>query len=212
MDIYIKIAKKVSITAKGHITVGDVCELAAPDNTVKRINEVKLRETAGSKKDIYVISVTEIVSAIEKALPGIVIHSVGEKDVVVEYSRDKKKDNPVFTWLKIAIIGLIFAVGASSAIMSFHNDAEIPKVLRAYNKMFTGVDDEEPRAVQISYSAGLALGIIIFFNHIGGKKLSCDPTPLEIEVSEYDDMVTDALISGGKKEKAMTAKSAKNAR
>lgn len=36
--------------------------------------------------------------------------------------------------------------------------------------------------MEIMYAIGLALGIIIFYNHFGGKRLSSDPTPLEVQM------------------------------
>jgi stage V sporulation protein AA len=89
---------------------------------------------------------------------------------------------------------LVFAVGASTALISFHNDAEIPKVFKAYHKMFTGEETDKPRVIQISYVIGTAAGIIVFFNHIGGRKIKEDPSPIEIEMSDYDKTVTETLV------------------
>ena len=48
--------------------------------------------------------------------------------------------------------------------------------------------------MEVSYSIGLAAGIIIFFNHIGGRRLTKDPTPIEVEMAIYEEDVEKALI------------------
>jgi stage V sporulation protein AA len=110
------------------------------------------------------------------------------------YHAHEQKDISWWKFVKIALIGIVFAIGAATAIMSFHNDAEIPKVFRAYHKMFTGEETERPRVIQISYVIGIALGITVFFNHIGGRKIKDDPSPIEIEMSDYDKTVTETLV------------------
>ena len=45
-----------------------------------------------------------------------------------------------------------------------------------------------------SHSIGLALGIIVFYNHIGGRRLTKDPTPIEVAMHNYEYDVDMALI------------------
>ena len=50
--------------------------------------------------------------------------------------------------------------------------------------------------LEASYSVGLGVGILIYFNHFGKKKMTADPTPLEIEMRLYEDQINDTLIEG----------------
>ena len=55
--------------------------------------------------------------------------------------------------------------------------------------------------LELSYSIGLALGIIVFFNHFAAYKLNTDPTPLEVEMRLYEDNISKTLIAeDGRKE------------
>ena len=192
MDIYVKPIKKVSVSEASHITLGHICEVQAPAEIKERVERLKLVETdAGIKRRMYLISVIDIIKAIDQSFPGHTINNVGETETVVSYNGREQKDRPLLKWLKISVISVIFAVGAATAIMSFHNDAEIPKVFSAYYKMFTGRESDAPRVIQISYSIGIALGIIVFFNHFCGKRITKDPSPIEVEMSEYEKIVTD---------------------
>ena len=61
----------------------------------------------------------------------------------------------------------------------------------------------EPKAVnvlEISYSVGLAAGIILFFNHIGGRRITKDPTPIEVSMKNYERDVNQALIETADRE------------
>ncbi|MCL2704312.1 MAG: stage V sporulation protein AA [Defluviitaleaceae bacterium] len=194
MDIYVKPAKKAAVSGESHITVGHVCEVQAPPEIKERVERVKLFATEGDKKKMHLVSVIDVIKAIDQSLPGHTVNNVGEMDTIVLYHAHEQKDIPFWKWLKITLIGLVFAIGAATAIMSFHNDAEIPKVFKAYHKMFTGQDTDKPRAIQISYVIGIAGGIIVFFNHLGGRKIKEDPSPIEIEMSDYDKTVTETLV------------------
>ena len=50
--------------------------------------------------------------------------------------------------------------------------------------------------MEVSYSIGLAVGILVFYNHFGPKKLSKDLTPIEVEMRKYETEINQALIDG----------------
>ena len=42
--------------------------------------------------------------------------------------------------------------------------------------------------------------IILFFNHIGGRRITKDPTPIEVEMASYEEDVEKALIKNADRE------------
>ena len=78
--------------------------------------------------------------------------------------------------------------------MSFHSDAQMSTVFENYYYIFFNEKVEHPLIIDLPYSLGLALGIIVFFNHFSGKKITEDPTPIEVEMSVYESDVTDNII------------------
>lgn len=48
--------------------------------------------------------------------------------------------------------------------------------------------------LEISYSVGLILGVTIFFNHFGKRKVTLDPTPIEVQMRLYEDQVETTVI------------------
>ena len=91
-------------------------------------------------------------------------------------------------------MALICLFGSAFTIMAFHNDIGISDVLARIYEMVTGTSSDGYTALEISYSIGLAIGIIVFYNHVGGKRLTSDPTPLEVEMRNYERDVNQAIV------------------
>lgn len=194
MDIYIKPVKKASLKEQKDVYIKDISEVYAPENILKRVKNIKVLEIKDNESKNHLISIIDIINAIDKAMPGHTINNVGEIDTVVEYSATKKEENKIFQNLKVFFITIILLAGSSTAIMSFHSDAQISKVLENYYYIFFNERIENPLLLDLPYSIGLALGIIVFFNHFSGKKITSDPTPIEVEMSSYEASVTDNII------------------
>ena len=54
--------------------------------------------------------------------------------------------------------------------------------------------------MEIMYSVGIAVGIIVFYNHFGGKRITKDPTPIEVQMRLYEDDVNTTLVEGCNRE------------
>ena len=56
--------------------------------------------------------------------------------------------------------------------------------------------------MEISYSIGISIGILVFFNHFGKKRFSVDPTPMEVQMRVYENDIQTTLIeNAARKEK-----------
>ena len=92
--------------------------------------------------------------------------------------------------------------GAAFAIMTFNTDVSISKLFADIYRDVTGVENDGFTILEISYSIGIGLGIIIFYNHFGKKRLSNDPTPVELEMRNYESEIGTALVEGVNKKEA----------
>ena len=66
--------------------------------------------------------------------------------------------------------------------------------------MVMGREPESYHVLEISYSLGLAVGIILFFNHVGGRRITRDATPIEVAMKLYERDVDDTLIETADRE------------
>lgn len=194
MDIYIKPYKKANKTGPGAVRVKDLSEVFAEGGIKKQVEELRLLNITGDEKKNYLVSVIDIVEKISSAIPGSSVNNLGEQDTIIEYSPCEKKQNKAVLWVKVAFVCLVLLAGSATAIMSFHSDAQIATVFENYYYIFFNEKIENPMLIDLPYSIGLAAGIIVFFNHFSGKKLTDDPTPIEVEMSVYESEVTDNII------------------
>lgn len=193
ITLYLKLEKNVEI-ATDDIFLKDLGSLYCKnDNVVNKCKCTKICKLPDGKNARKVISVMNIIQKLDEQYPGIEVQSIGESDVVVErITRDnmsKWKE-----WLKIAFVAMITFFGTSFTIMAFHNDIGITKLFNGIHKMITGVESGGFSLLEVAYSVGLCVGIIVFFNHIGGKRITKDPTPIEVEMRIYEDEVNQTLI------------------
>ena len=200
MDIYIKPEKKIKYQKAGTVHIKDIAEIYSESTLRKKAENIKIMEIKEEKNKCYLISVIDIINAIDRALPGNTISNVGEMDTIVEYEKPRKK-NKIWLYTKIIFVALVLFAGSATAIMSFHSDAQMATVFENYYYIFFGERIENPAIIDLPYAIGLAAGIVVFFNHLGNKKLTSDPTPIEVEMSVYEDDVNTNIIDTLNKEK-----------
>lgn len=200
LDVFIKPVKKVIITGRKAVMLKDVSDVYCQDSADQNLGELIIFNIPSNVKKPYLISSMDIVKEISKKIPNASINNLGEMDTVVEYIPKPENKNKILQWMKIAFICITLFGGAMTAIMSFHSDAQIPDVFSAMYNLFFGVKNDKPYIIFVPYSIGLSVGIIIFFNHFMGRKLTEDPTPVEVQMTTYDNEVTDSIIDNLDKE------------
>ena len=67
-------------------------------------------------------------------------------------------------------------------------------------EMITGKKEDKPLLLQISYSLGLGIGMILFFNHVFRKRINEEPSPLEVEMFNYQQSLDQYVILHENKE------------
>ncbi len=88
--------------------------------------------------------------------------------------------------------------------MTFNNDANVTDVFGNLYRLIMGAEPQGITVLEISYSAGLSLGILVFFNHFASWKITVDPTPIEVEMRLYEENLDKALIQNAGRKEAQT--------
>ncbi len=204
MEIYIKPVKKILLEQRQDVYLQDITEIIS-DVTDKLKHEKVFKIPLKIRKN-YLVSVTDIIKIIKKKFPDYSVINLGENDTIIDYSPVIVKENKFLKILRIIFVCIILFMGAATAIMSFHSDAQIPDVFKNYYKIFFGYELENPKIIAVPYSIGLAVGIIVFFNHLGNIKITRDPTPIEVEMSLYDTDIYNTLVDSIQTEQNNTKK------
>jgi stage V sporulation protein AA len=199
-------AKQSVVSETPDVEIGDIASIYCEDETVKaKAACVKIHKFKKDSSPRVVVSILKVIEEITSVCPGVTVESIGETDIIIQkasfnHDKDKQKSG-ICQWIKIAFVAMICFFGSGFTIMAFHNDVGISDVLGRIYYMVTGIESDRYTSIEIAYSIGLAAGITIFYNHIGGKRLTSDPTPLEVEMRNYESDVNNAIIVMADREK-----------
>ena len=197
--IYIKAEQNVELQTED-VFVKDIAKIACGDpQTLARVKAVKLHRFKKGQPKRQVISLLKVIEEIGKVCPNADVQSLGEPAVMVEYIDVDRHKGPLQT-AKLVFVALVSFFGTAFTIMAFHNDIGIHEVFSKIYEMVTGSAGDGYGILELSYSVGLAVGIIVFFNHIGGRRITKDPTPIEVEMRIYEEDVNKALIETADRE------------
>lgn len=191
VTVYLKCDRNVELQSED-VYLKDLGTVRCSDSVVSaKIKAIKVYHF--KKEQRCVISVIRLIELMEDTCPEISIEVVGETDVLVEHVTANKYKGWK-QWIKIALVSLVSFFGTAFTIMAFHNDIGIHEVFTEIYKIFMNAEPDGLNILEVSYSIGLALGIIVFFNHIGGRRITKDPTPIEVAMRNYEEDVNKALV------------------
>lgn len=192
--VYLKCDRNVEVQSED-VFMTDIGSLRCADSTVAaKLKALKVHHFGKEDAKRCVISTLKLVELMEETCPNISVQIVGEPDVLVEWiSVDRHKGWQ--QWVKCALVCLVSFFGTAFTIMAYHNDVGINDVFTEVYRMVMNREPQGLNILEVSYSVGLAAGIIIFFNHVGGRRLTKDPTPIEVAMRNYEEDVDKALIA-----------------
>lgn len=199
--VFINISQ-ISEVHKKDVFLSDIADVYCSNQPVaSRVKALKVKTIHSDQNKRYVGNVLDVVKKISEIDPNIQVNNVGEVDYIIDYQAPKPP-NYVWPWIKTIAVCFICFCGAAFAIMTFNNDASVTDVFKEVYTLVVGQEAEGFTILELSYSIGLALGIVIFFNHFAHLKISTDPTPIEVEMRLYEDNINKTLIQNDGREES----------
>lgn len=177
-----------------HVYLQDIARLSCSNSKV--LNRLRVLPVANLNPDTpgrYIMSVMDLVDLIQKKEPDLDITPLGELSFILTY-QPPGKPQMIFEILKVVFISLASFFGAAFSIMTFNTDADVGTLFKQIYQQVTGNVSNGFTILEISYSIGLAAGVLFFFNHFGRKKFSADPTPMQVQMRQYEDNVNTTLL------------------
>lgn len=195
--LYMKIERNI-VVHKPEVLLKDIASLTCCNSAI--LNKLKgkkiyhFRTSSGKKQkdQIAVFSILKVIQFILEEYPSLEIENIGAEDFILEYIPVQEAK-----WLGVAkaiFVCILVFFGSAFTIMTFNNEAGINDIFQQLYYQVTGMKSDGFTSLEVSYSLGLALGIIIFFNHLGNKKVTHDPTPLQVQMRKYQEEVDDTFI------------------
>ena len=191
--LYIQTEENVEVHHP-HVYLQDIAKLSCTNSKI--LNHLRVLPVANLNPDKtgrYVISVMDLINDIQLKEPDLAITHIGEPNFIITYQKEGTV-NIVIRWCKVIFVCLATFFGAGFSIMTFNNDVSVTSVFGEVYRLITGRESNGHTMLEVSYSVGLAVGILAFFNHFAKWKISADPTPLEVEMRLYEDNICKTVI------------------
>ena len=176
--LYIKGEKNTEVK-EPNVTLGDILTMECSNSSImNRIKPLRILKIPKKEQHRYVVSVLKIIECIHREIPGLQIQNEGE----------------IWQGIKVVVVAGITFIGAAFSIMAFNNDVSVTKMFSRIYLLLTGEESNGFTLIELTYCIGLIVGILIFFNHLGRKKFTADPTPMEVEMRLYENDIQETLI------------------
>ena len=199
VTLYIQAKRNVE-AQNDEVLLGDAASIYCEDAAVReKANSMRIHKFHQGQETRAVISMMKIIEKLTQMSPGLAVESIGESAIVLEKIPAKKYKGPLVVW-KIILVAAVSFFGTAFTIMAYHNDIGISDVFMRIYEIVTGEESSGCTTLEIAYSVGLCLGIIVFYNHVGGRRITKDPTPLEVEMRNYERDVNTTLVETAERE------------
>ena len=187
--IYIKMRNRLKVSPTYEVKLGDVAQLAGDAAVVQSLQDEVIYKITARDKTHVVIDVMKIIEIIRRKTAYIQINLLGSGQTLVEIIYEKESTSDFF-----GLVWLLLFIGAALAIIYFHEDVSMQQVHQRLYYMITGEFKAQPLLFQIPYSLGLGLGMVLFFNHVFQKRINEEPSPLEVEMFQYQQSLDQYVI------------------
>lgn len=196
--VYVNV-NKCSMVSQKKVYVEDIAELFSTDKKLERqLRKEVLLTVTSSKQEKYAFSVLRLFEILSLGHRDVEWVNIGEEEFIVEY-RPPEKMNLVREVVKTSFVCLAVFFGAAFTIMTFNQDVAVADVFRMMEELVLG-KGVESSVIEIAYSIGLPLGVILFFNHFSRLKIDSDPTPLQVQMRLYEENVNKTVIENASRE------------
>lgn len=190
--LYLKIEQCIQVEEIS-VKIGDFAQMECADKNI--VNRLKIEyfmnvhENPGQRT---VVSVLAVIQKIHQIYPELEVQNVGETDFII--GRKPKEASKFITMIKVAAVCIVSFFGSVFAMMTFNEDVSALDSMRKVYTWVMGTPPQGTTVLDLCYSLGVSVGIIVFFNHFGKKRLTKEPSPVEVEMSGYDKQVYTTVI------------------
>ncbi len=191
--LYIQTDKNVEVH-QPHVYLQDIAQLACSNSKIlNRYRVMPVVNLTPDQPGRYVMAITDIIDQIQKKNENLDVTHIGEPTFIITYEVEKHA-HKAFSYLKTLLVCLMSFFGTAFSIMTFNNDVDVSTLFEDIYMQFTGRPTDGFTVLEASYSLGIGLGVLFFFNHFGRKKITQDPTPMQVQMRMYEDDVDTTVI------------------
>ncbi|MCR8642357.1 stage V sporulation protein AA [Paenibacillus sp. N1-5-1-14] len=189
--LYIRLRRRVQVPRGKSVQLGDIAQMITRPEHEQQLKELVIYKPSRSDGNRVLVDMMRVIQSIKEEIPRIQIEHFGEPHTLLEIAT-----GPIKARLPLIIlVWLLLFIGAGLTIMNFHADVSMLTVHQRIYEMLTGQKNDHPLILQIPYSIGIGVGMMIFFNHIFKKRFNEEPSPLELEMYNYQENINQYVIT-----------------
>jgi stage V sporulation protein AA len=186
--VYLRMKKNLEIRNPMEVLLEDVAFLSCHSQTIKNeLEKIRIYRITEEDKEIVIIDSFLIIKHLTENYPNLEIQLIGPEQTIIRVNKYRKSPN-IFI---VALVWLLLFIGTAMTIINFHYDVSMQAVQQKLHFLLTGEENEYPLWIQVPYSLGLGVGMILFFNHWFKKRFNEEPSPLEVEIYKYQKSLDD---------------------
>lgn len=189
--VYIRMKKYVKTSGTPLLRLCDIALVEATSQEEKeKLEKQQIYKVTEKDSNYIVIDGFMIIRHLQEANPSVEIQLIGPNQTIVNVETEQKS---MPTWI-VAVVWIILFIGSAMTIMNFHYDVSMQEVQQKLHYLLTGKEEEYPLSIQVPYSFGLGIGMLVFFNHWFKKRFNEEPSPLEVEIFKYQQSMNEYII------------------
>lgn len=164
-----------------YVKLKHIAYISAPSEIKKQLEETDIYRITKKDNNIVIIDSFLIIDHLSRTWPDWEFQLIGPQQSIIRVKESKKEASIII----VAFVWLLLFIGTAMTIMNFHYDVSMQEVQQRLHYLLTGVHNDYPLWIQIPYSIGLGMGMLLYFNHWFKKRFNEEPSPLEVEIFNY---------------------------
>lgn len=192
--LFVRMKPRIDAALHQVLTLHQLANLSGDQAIIKRIGHLAIYQIQPTDGSRVQIDIMKVITSIHSIYPNLDIQVVGSVNSVVYVRQPQKRLRPLY----IALVWLLLFVGSGLAVMNFHEDVSMRAVHIRLYYLVTGEETFYPLWLQIPYSLGLGIGMVLFFNHFFKKRFNDEPSPLDVEMFNYQQNLDQYVVQKDK--------------
>ncbi|MFK2824265.1 stage V sporulation protein AA [Bacillus sp. B190/17] len=196
-SIYIRLHHRIRHPLNAQVKLREIAEVIAPESMLPDLLSTDIHQVKREEGQIVIIDAMMVVEKLHRYWPDTDIQFIGPSQTIIDTTPQSKNTSfPLFLF-----VWFLLFIGAALTIMNFHEDVSMLDVHIKLYEIVTGEKTDHPLIFQIPYSIGLGAGMVLFFNHLFKKRFNEEPSPLEVEMFNYQQDLDQYVIFHERKER-----------
>lgn len=188
--VYLRMKKNVELSFMQDVHLKHIAYISTAPLLKRKLENTSIYRVTKKDKNIVIIDSFLIIDHLTRVNEDIEIQLIGPAQTIIRINKNKKAPS----MLIVSSVWLLLFIGTAMTIMNFHYDVSMQEVQQKLHYLLTGEHNEFPLWIQIPYSFGLGIGMLLFFNHWFNKRFNEEPSPLEVEIYNYQQDLDNYLI------------------